>query len=108
MEPNSISEEVVALNKFLIAINECFKANNEKLPQVCASTAVIREGGRKFIAIDRVSTGSRSVYCFVEVGSGNILKAAGFKAPAKGVRGNIYKPESYAKCDPFGSWLYLR
>lgn len=30
-----------------------------------------------------------SVFCFVDIETGNILKAAGWKAPAKGVRGNI-------------------
>lgn len=35
----------------------------------------------------------RSVYCFVEKATGNILKDAGWKGPVKnGVRGNINKP----------------
>ncbi len=33
--------------------------------------------------------GQRSVFCFVDLDNGNILKAAGWKAPAKGSRGNI-------------------
>src|ERR1700677_1982024 len=36
---------------------------------------------------DRVS--SRSVVCFVNLANGDILFAAGWKGPAKGVRGNI-------------------
>ena len=31
----------------------------------------------------------RSVWCFVEISTGNIYKAAGLNAPAKGVRGHI-------------------
>ena len=30
-----------------------------------------------------------SVFCFVEIATGNVRKAASFKTPAKGVRGNI-------------------
>lgn len=35
-----------------------------------------------------IATASRSVFCFLDM-DGNILKAAGWKAPAKGIRGNI-------------------
>lgn len=31
-----------------------------------------------------------SVYCFVNAENGDVLKAAGWKAPAKGARGNIF------------------
>lgn len=41
-----------------------------------------------------VRTDSRSefasVFCFVDKTNGDVLKAASFKAPAKGVRGNIF------------------
>ena len=30
-----------------------------------------------------------SVYCFIDMTNGNLLKAAGWKTPAKGARGNI-------------------
>jgi hypothetical protein len=32
-----------------------------------------------------------SVFCFVDKASGDVLKAAGWKTPAKHARGNIYK-----------------
>lgn len=66
------------------------------------------EAGSKFIRVVHGTKGSHSVYCFVEKATGNILKAAGWKAPAKGARGNIYKPETYAGADLYTSWLYLR
>jgi hypothetical protein len=34
-----------------------------------------------------------SVHCFIDLANGDILKAASFKAPAKGVRGNIFKED---------------
>lgn len=48
-------------------------------------------GGTKFAKIQAVSPGRSSIsaYCFIDLTNGNILKAAGWKAPAKGARGNI-------------------
>ena len=34
-----------------------------------------------------------SVHCFVEIATGDIYKAAGWNAPAKGVRGNLKNDE---------------
>jgi len=47
------------------------------------------EWGRKFAKINIISWGQKSVHCFVEMATGDIYKAATFRAPAKGVRGNI-------------------
>jgi hypothetical protein len=46
------------------------------------------ERGKKYIRIVRTFLNSRSVHCFLDV-DGNIYKAAGWKVPAKGIRGNI-------------------
>ena len=51
-----------------------------------------RMAGPKNIRIVRTDIDnemSRSVYCFVRKSDGAILKAAGWNAPAKGVRGSI-------------------
>lgn len=47
-------------------------------------------GGRKYIRICAPSGPGRSAFCFVEVATGNVLKADGWKKPARGARGNIY------------------
>jgi hypothetical protein len=47
------------------------------------------EKGNKYARITRRSYGQLSVHCFVEMSTGDIYKAATWKAPAKGVRGNI-------------------
>ena len=51
-------------------------------------------GGKKYLrVVESDASGShRSVFCFVEIATGNILKADGWKTPAKGVRGNICDP----------------
>lgn len=55
---------------------------------------------------------SRSVHAFVNRETGDVYKAAGWKAPAKGIRYNLLNDESFArmmnKLDPFGSYLYVR
>lgn len=57
-------------------------ANNYEVPAVF-------ERGVKNARIVTGPAGNRSVFCFVRLEDGAILKAAGWKAPAKGVRGNI-------------------
>jgi len=45
--------------------------------------------GKKYGKVIRQSGSSRSVHCFVDLSNGDLYKAATWKAPAKGVRGNI-------------------
>ena len=67
------------------------------------------EIGPKNVRIVKIeSHGGKSVVCFVDKATGNILKAAGWKAPAKGARGNIYTKDYVGKITPHGAWLYLR
>lgn len=47
--------------------------------RVCTTNEIHRDGGYNHA----------SVYCFVDLTNGDILKAATFKAPAKHARGNI-------------------
>jgi hypothetical protein len=60
------------------------------------------ERGRKFIRVVKTSWGSTSVHSFIciephgKFQSGDILKAAGWAAPAKNFRrGNVLDPSSY-------------
>jgi hypothetical protein len=57
-----------------------------------------------------VTDGQRSVYCFIDLSNGDILKAAGWKAPAKGARGNIFNDncDVGTRADMHGSGLYIR
>lgn len=48
----------------------------------------------------------QSVAFFVNRETGDIYKPASYSAPAKGVRGNIFHPRTYARYDIHGSWLY--
>ena len=72
-------------------------------------TLAIAKGGRKFSKIVRVSATGQimSVHCFVENETGNIMKAASFKSPAKHARGNINDADGGASAmSPYGA-VYL-
>lgn len=55
---------------------------------------------------------SRSVYAFVERSTGALLKAEGWKRPAKGVRFDLASTEGFTAAveaaDQYGSFLYIR
>jgi hypothetical protein len=67
------------------------------------------EHGRRYVKVIRSSDGvSRSVYCFVDMTNGDILKHDTWKKPAKHARGNIRIPESYAAAVDAHGATYLR
>lgn len=57
----------------------------------------------------RIENGG-SAFCFVELETGDIYKAAGWKAPAKGVRGNIFNDADVERTmsNPYGGGFYAR
>lgn len=59
--------------------------------------------GKRFVKIVR----DRSVYAFVEIGSGDIYMPASWSAPAKHVRGNIFSDDPLA-CTGIYGVNYLR
>ena len=62
--------------------------------------------GSKYFKVEMNTRGSRSVYCFINKRNGEILKAAGWRGPAKGSRGSVLVPDSYTNSDWSGGWLY--
>lgn len=71
------------------------------------------ESGRKYHKIImETNTGSRSVHAFVDKKTGELYKAASFKAPAKGVRFNLLIMAEREQClecaDWAGGYLYAR
>jgi hypothetical protein len=67
---------------------------------VSAKQTLSVEMGRKYARIVKSGSG---VYCFVEMSTGNILKAASYIAPAKGVRGNIHSNNARAAITGHGA-----
>lgn len=69
-------------------VEKCRKIVKDRLPSYDIR---VDKGGRynKLVRIDKRSEFG-SVFCFVDKTNGDVLKAASFKAPAKGARGNIF------------------
>ena len=73
----------------------------------------IIETGRKYHKIIMVTEqGNRSVHAFVDKKTGELYKAASFKAPAKGVRFDLriisQREDALQNCDWAGGYLYQR
>jgi hypothetical protein len=59
--------------------------------------------GAKFARLVEVTgTVNRLAYGFVDLANGDLLKADGWKQPAKGKRGNIFADQPLAGCTPYG------
>lgn len=81
-----------------------------KFPTLLAP-ALEMSDGRRYIRVDRVEQdgrGSRSIHVFIDKKTGDILKAATYKAPAKHARGNIFDASwGLSEVTPYGA-NYLR
>ena len=103
------------IDNWLNALNE--KSNNH-YPVDGRTIKYVLEPGRKYIKVVReeywdnnIGRVSKSVHAFIEVSTGDIYKAASWKAPAKnGARFNVVNDNDalIAACDPYGSYLYKR
>lgn len=99
------SQTLAALEAFVAALNSKF---NTMEGHVYGYRFSVERPGVKYTRIvrqDNRPESGRSVFCFVDT-DGNILKAAGWKTPAKGVRSTLATVD-IAKVDPYGSWLYM-
>ena len=85
---NTMNMQVFA-EKFETFFQGCKQINEKHMAEQFASnqrdTFTYTTGSRYW----KVVRGS-SVHCFVDATNGDVLKAASWKAPAKGARGNIF------------------
>ena len=70
------------------------------------------EEGRKYLKVVMDARGSKSVHAFVDKKTGDLYKAASFKAPAKGIRFNLCiisdREWLLENADWAGGYLYKR
>lgn len=96
-----------ALKRFLELLQqretEYIKKNYQNLKPATFSV----DSGKVYDRIVRNNGVQRSAYCFIRKSDGAILKAAGWKAPAKHERGNIYASTPLGGTNPYGA-DYLR
>jgi len=100
-----------AFSCFMEVARQKVKQDSEKLPYVID---LEYEVGNRYVKINRTeefpgcNKRVASVYCFVDVASGDILKAASYKAPAKHSRGSVYAADFGASAvGPYGA-NYIR
>jgi hypothetical protein len=101
---NTVKKPHRKSERYARMLNDKFKGETKFSP--CVFTV---ERGRRFDRITQETRDgrNRSVHCFVEVATGHIYKAAGYKAPAPHVR-YASPEEAIVKADLHGSYLYLK
>ena len=98
------------MNEVLAGIKAMSDAHMEKHYPSLPKYAFTLDEGRRYVRVVRNDTGgstSRCVWGFVDKTNGDILKAAGWKAPAKHARGNIFNENPLSNCNEYGP-NYLR
>jgi hypothetical protein len=106
----------IDINGFTANVNtelrKHYEKDSPKLVEMGMLPQVRAQAGPKFwkiICFESARSESGSAYCFVEKATGNILKSASWKAPAKGVRGNISDPNyGWGKAVGLYGAAYLR
>ena len=85
-------------------VNKHFK---ERFPNLTVPTISVKFG-RKYAKIIKEQkgprgAGQRSVYGFVDAHTGDLYKAASWRAPAKHIRGSIFADDGgMSSCTPYG------
>lgn len=94
----AVTQEELAA--FVAAVSARHDVGLRQAYPTCApnwATIVLEPGGKKFarlVTSRTVDPSQRSAFCFIDLSNGNILKAAGWKGPAKHARGNIRKGDA--------------
>ena len=77
------------MQKAQIAVNADYRLTGGSTPPQLSAMH-----GARYIRIVADNASQRSSFAFVDTTNGDVLKAAGWKAPAKGARGNIYDAQN--------------
>lgn len=80
-------------------------ANSPHLPDIFRANFTVMTG-RKYLRIVKADP-HKSAFCFIDRATGNILKAAGWNAPAKHARGNIFNDNPLKGTSLYGA-AYLK
>jgi hypothetical protein len=100
------SDLITPINRYEEVVKQRLAETYKDSPTADPQVQVLE--GPKNWKIVVTTYGQRSVHSFVERSTGNILKPAGWNAPAKGVRGNIKDEDDGASAlDAYGV-RYLR
>jgi len=90
------------IETYVAAIQEAKQKDFDRLNYTLPVPTYKVVTGKRFHKVTESSPyGGNSVHCFVEIATGNIYKAAGWNAPAKGIRGNIQDEKRPLLCGDF-------
>lgn|SRR5512141_1379008 len=83
------------LDDFMVALNLMLADTYKRAYKNLEPPMVSADPGNKYIRIVRTDANgkSRSVHCFIDKSNGDVLKADGWKRPAKHARGNIFNAD---------------
>ena len=111
LEHNYIEEAIRRQNFF--AANDSSDFSNKRIEEIKNGDhyKFTIEEGRKYLKIMQTDTSDgRAVHAFVDKKTGELYKAASFKAPAKGVRFDLRLIQQrewvFENCDWAGGYLY--
>ena len=93
----------VALDKFINLIQDMKDVYMTKNFPALQRPVITADVGRRYAKLLVSDASSRSVYCFVDLTNGDVLKAATWKAPAKHARGNIFANDPTAGVNVYGA-----
>lgn len=94
-----------ALGAFLQTIRDYQAAYWAKnYPNLVPPTIDVDPGYKKYVRVVQDNHTQRSVFCFVDVASGDILKADGWRRPAKHARGSICVNAGRGAITPWGTY----
>jgi hypothetical protein len=83
-----------ALERFVEGVQATVAAHYAKVfPRLEPPEFSVDPGAKKYARVVQNDGTQRSVFCFVDLINGDILKAAGWKAPAKHARGSVLTPD---------------
>lgn len=99
--PVTIEEIVVWISEAQRLLDEHRQQNYPNNPRYMLSWTPGRRYAR--IVCSRDNGQDRCVHCFIDMLNGDVLKADGWKGPAKGARGNIRSANPLAGINAFGA-----
>lgn len=94
-EENPTTDIQQALDAYVEKLNQTEQADFKKQGYTFPPSIFEVSPGKRWTKITTTTyggKGQKSVFAFVDPATGDIYKAAGWNAPAKGKRGNIFDP----------------
>jgi hypothetical protein len=96
------SDIEAALPRFVSFVQDRLTAMYRKEYPTQTPPVLSIDKGKRYARIVRTGNGdSRDVYGFVDMTNGDLLKAAGWKGPAKGVRGSVLDSTTWDAAGPY-------